>query len=93
MLERSRPRLASDANDHGPTGANRNDAALAATPTASTPSPTGVPVGANGASIGSRPWARTVNHTRICSAFTANRRSQPRTVETGTPTTNAAACR
>lgn len=90
MLESSRPRLAVDANDHGATGARRNDAARAATAMASTASPNGVAAAANGASIGSRPWAKTVNKTRIASAFTAKRRSHPRTVEAGTPARAAA---
>ncbi len=77
MLESSRPEVADDANDHGNTGQSRNDAARAATPTASTASPNAVPVGTTGASIGSKPWASTVNHTRTCSAFKAKRRSQP----------------
>ncbi len=54
VLDNSRPRLADDANDHGATGANRNDAARAATATASTASPTAVPVGTIGANNGSR---------------------------------------
>ena len=54
VLESNRPRLAIDANNHGATGANRNDAARAATATASTASPTAVPVGAIGANNGSR---------------------------------------
>ena len=54
MLESSRPRLAADANDHGATGANRNDDARAATATASTASPTADPVDATGANNGSR---------------------------------------
>jgi len=91
VLERSRPPLAEDANDHAGIGARRNDAARAATAIASTASPIGVPVGATGANIGSRLWARTVNHTRIASALAAKRRNQPRTVEGGTPTNTAAA--
>lgn len=88
-LDNSRPRLAIDANDHGATGAIRNDVARAATATASTASPTADPVGAIGANNGSRSWANTVNHTRTCSAFSANRRSHPRTVDTGNPTIDA----
>ena len=90
MLASRRPLLATDANDHGATGARRNDVARAATAMASTASPTGVPVGATGASIGSRSWASTVNHTRIDSALAAKRRNQPRTVDTGSPTNVAA---
>lgn len=92
--ERSRPPLAEDANDHGAIVPSRNAAARAATATASTASPDGVPVGATGATganIGSRLWARTVNHTRIASALAAKRRNQPRTVEGGTPTNTTAA--
>lgn len=90
MLDNNRPRLAADANRHGSTEPNRNDAARAATATASTASPTSVPVGASGANIGSRSWANTVNQTRTASALWAKRRSQPRTVDTGTPTITAA---
>lgn len=90
MLESNRPRLAADANDHGATGANRNDDARAATATASTASPTAVPVGATGANNGSRSWASTVNHTRIDSTLRAKQRNQPRTVETGNPNIDAA---
>ena len=85
MLEISRPPLAEEANCQGATGARRSDAARAAAAMASTASPTGVGVGASGASIGSRSWASTVNQTRIASALAAKRRSQPRTVEGGTP--------
>ena len=89
MLDNNRPRLASDANDHAPTGPNRNTAALAATPIASTASPTAVNAAAIGPSIGSRSCANTVNQTRIISALRAKRRNQPRTVDTGTPTISA----
>lgn len=54
VLDSSRPRLAIDANNHGAIRANRNDDARAATATASTASPTAVPVGAIGANNGSR---------------------------------------
>ena len=89
MLESSRPRDAADANNHASTGPRRNDAALAATPSASSASPTAVAVAPIGFNIGSKSWARTVNHTRTCSAFAANRRSHPRAVETGTPANTA----
>lgn len=89
MLESSRPRLAADANRHGSTGANRNDAARAATAIASTASPTADPAGVTAPNIGSRPWANTLNQTRTASALRANRRNQPRTVDTGTPTITA----
>jgi hypothetical protein len=89
-LESRHPRLAADANLHGATGAKRSDAARAATATASTASPNVVAVGSSGASIGSRSWANTVNHTRTASALTANRRNQPRAVDAGTPAAIAA---
>lgn len=90
MLDNSRPRLAADANLHGSTGPSRKHAARAATAIASTASPAGVPVGATGASNGSRSWANTVNQPRTASALWAKRRNQPRTVDTGTPTIAAA---
>ena len=89
MLDNNRPPLANDANRHAPTGPNRNTAALAATPIASTASPTAVPAGPIGPSNGSRSCANTVNQTRTIAALTAKRRNQPRTVDTGTPTDNA----
>ena len=89
VLDNSRPRLADDANDHAPTGPSRNTAALAATPIASTASPTTDPAGPIGPSNGSRSWANTVNQTRTIPALTANRRSQPRTVDTGNPNISA----
>ncbi len=91
MLERSRPSLAEDANDHGAIGPRRNEAARAASAIASTASPSDVAVGATAANIGSRLWANTVNHTRIASALAAKQRNQPRTVEAGAPTNTAAA--
>ena len=39
---------------------------------------------------GSRPWAITVNQTRMASALAAKRRNQPRTVEGGAPAAAAA---
>ncbi len=89
VLDNNRPRLADDANDHGPAGPSRNTAARAATPTASTASANTVAAGSIGPSNGSRSCANTVNQTRTMPALTANRRSQPRTVDTGTPTNNA----
>lgn len=89
MLESKRPRLADDANNHASTGPSRNDAARAATPIASTASPTTVAIAVIGASNGSKSCARTVNHTRTGSAFTAKRRSHPRAVDTGTPDNTA----
>ena len=85
VLDSSRPQLDTDANDHGSTGSRRNDAARAATAIASTASANTDSAGVIGASIGSRSWATTVNHTRIDSALAANRRNQPRTVDAGKP--------
>src|SRR5680860_162016 len=59
VLDKSRPRLANDANSHAPPGPSRNTAALAATPIASTASPTTVTAGPIGPSNGSRSWANT----------------------------------
>ena len=89
MLESRRPRLAADANSHASTGPSRNDTARAATPIASTASPTAVAVATIGPSIGSRSCASTVNHTRTCSALTAKRRNHPRAVDTATPDNTA----
>ena len=57
MLDNSRPRLANDANDHAPTGPNRNTAALTATPIASTASQNTDKAGPIGPSNGSRSCA------------------------------------
>ncbi len=89
MLDNNRPRLAEDANDHGAAAPSRNPAARAAAPTASTASPNSVVAGASTPNNGSKPWANTVNHTRIASALRAKRRNHPRTVEAGTPNANA----
>ena len=89
VLHNNSPPVATDANDHGPLEPNRNDPARAATAIDSTASPNADAVGANGASIRSKSWASTVNHERIASALEAKRRSQPRTVDAGTPKDNA----
>ena len=89
VLDNNPPRDARTANCHGATTPSRTAAALAATAIASTASPTFVPVGEIGPNTGSKPCASTVNHTRINSAFAANRRNQPRTVAAGTPTFSA----
>ena len=90
MLDNNPPLDAREANHQGSDRPSRNADARAATATASTASPTVLPVGETGPSNGSSPCANTVNHARIASAFLAKRRSQPRTVDGGNPNTAAA---
>ncbi len=85
MLANNAPADALDTNPQPCCGPNRFSAALAAIPTASTASPNRLPVGKIRPNNGSMSWANTVNQTRTASAWAANRRSQPRTVEAGTP--------
>lgn len=54
MLASNRPTLSTDAHDHGARGPSRNDAARAATPTASTASASRELPGAIGGAIGSK---------------------------------------
>ena len=90
MLLNNRPAIVEAANCHASSGPRRSEAARAATPIASTPSPTPLPVAGIAPSNGSKSWASTVNNARTPSATTAKRRSQPRTVANGTPATRAA---
>lgn len=89
VLDNNLPPDTADANDHGARTPRRRTAARAATPTASTASANTDPAGCTGLSSRSRSCASAVNHTRISTTAAANRRSQPRTVDTGTPDTTA----
>jgi hypothetical protein len=73
------------ANRHGPAGPKRNTAARVANPMASTASPTAVPVGDGGSDAGANTNAHRTNNAANSIAPHRNRRSQPRTVEGGTP--------
>lgn len=53
VLETNLPTVSTDAHDHGDRGPNRNDAARAATPTASTASANTPPAGATTPKFGS----------------------------------------
>ena len=77
--------MARPANSQGQRGDSLTTAAAPARPIASTASANPDPVGSNGAACGSSAWSNVVNLTRILSACAVNRRSHPRTVETGRP--------
>lgn len=86
---RSRPPLARPANSHGQPSDSLTTAADPARPTASTASANPDPLGSKGDASGSSAYNKRVNHTRISSARTENRRSHPRTVEAGRATDTA----
>ena len=86
---RSSPRLAEEANSHGGRGPNLRVAAAAANPSACNASPSADPVAMIGAVIASNANSNVVNVSRQCAARAANRRSQPRTVLTGRPSSVA----
>jgi hypothetical protein len=90
VLANNRPAVSTDAHDHGGRGPRRSDAARAATPIASTASATPDPAGATGPNIGSKRCAHAINSAAARAATARNRRSQPRTVEAGRPTSSAA---
>src|SRR5487761_2521827 len=70
-------------------GPNRRTAARVATPTASTASPTVLPVDAGGSEPGANSSAHRVKNAAITVARAPTRRSQPRTVAAGTPNRSA----
>jgi len=70
---------------HAGRGPNRNVAARAAIPIASTASANTDPAGSIGPCNGSRRYAHTVKCDRMAAAFAPNRRNHPRTVPAGTP--------
>ena len=73
------------AHPHAGRGPNRNVAARAAIPIASTASANTDPAGSIGPCNGSRRYAHTVKCDRMAAAFAPNRRNHPRTVPAGTP--------
>jgi hypothetical protein len=73
------------ANTHTGWRPNRQTAARVATPTASTASPTPLPVGAGGSEPGANINAHCVKNAATATALERNRRSHPRTVAGGTP--------
>lgn len=83
VLESNRPAVNTDTHDHPGRGPRRNDAARAATPTASTASAHAEPAGATPAKFGSNRSAHTVKCAATRPTATRKRRSQPRTVEAG----------
>lgn len=85
VLDNKAPPVSTDARRHAGRGPSRRTAAAAATPTAATASPNGDPAGSIAPSDGSNAAAHRVKWARIRSAATAKQRSQPRTVDAGTP--------
>ena len=85
MLANNPPPDNRPANAHTGPGPNRRTAARVATPTASTASPTPLPVGAGGSEPGANTNAHCVKNAAITTALDRNLRSQPRTVAAGTP--------
>ena len=70
---------------HAGPGPNLITAARVAIPTASTASPTSLPVGAGGSDPGANANAQVVKNAATTAALNRNRRNQPRTVDAGTP--------
>ena len=89
MLANNPPPVNRAALDHNALGPNRNTTACVATPTASTASPTTLPVGAGGSDPGANTSAHRVKNAAMLTARARNRRNQPRTVAAGTPTVAA----
>lgn len=97
--DNNRPPLAAEATcqlDASPatatpatTAANRCRAAVTSSPTAASASPINDPAGPGGATSIPVATPARVKNTRTTSARPANRRSHPRTVEPGTPTSAA----
>ena len=90
MLESRAPLVSTDAHDQAGRGPRRNDAARAATPTASTAPARAEPAGLSGPKLGSRRCAQATKCTASWAALARARRAQPRTVEKGRPTRTAA---
>lgn len=84
MLASNPPPVSRDVIDHTGLGPNRNTAERAATPIASTASPTGVPDGPGGSDPGLNTNAHRLKNPAISPARARNRRNHPRTVEPGT---------
>lgn len=88
----NRPRLVAAASCHGDTSpmpGQREAAAFQAPTTADTASAKTLTDAAGGVGSGAVSTSSTVKYTRKCSARLSNRRSQPRTVSTGRPSTVA----
>lgn len=85
VLASNPPPVKRVARCHGRAGPNRRIAALAARPIASTASVTGDFEGFGGFEAGASTRAQRVKNPVISGADVLNRRSQPRTVEAGTP--------
>ena len=90
MLANNAPTVSTDTHDHAGRGPSRNDAARAATPIASSASPRTEPAGSIDDRFGSNTCAQTPKCTAIRAATVLKRRSHPRTVDAGRPTTKAA---
>ena len=89
VLANNPPPVNRPARAHTGPGPNRRTAARVATPTASTASATGLPVGAGGSEPGANVNAHRVKNAAITIARAPKRRSHPRTVAAGTPTRSA----
>ena len=86
------PPEAADAANHGDTAPSTGHRALTATPAptiAATASANPDPAAAGTTGSGPQSTSSTVNATHTASARAANRRSHPRTVSTGRPSTAA----
>lgn len=89
VLESSHPPVTTLASDHGGRGPKRRAATMPSTPTASIASKMSDPPGDLESWVGSSAVAHRMKCSRSGTAIVANRRSQPRTVETGRPRANA----
>ena len=85
MLLNKRPPDAPETNSQRRPGPNLRAAAAAATPEASNASKTGEPLGLICPNDGSNRRATATNWPARKIAFALKRRSQPRTVDAGTP--------
>lgn len=85
VLDNSPPPHNRPARGHAGPGPNLTTDARVAIPTASTASANVLPVDTGGSDPGANASAQLVKNAAITLARDRNRRSQPRTVDTGTP--------
>lgn len=85
VLDNNAPPHNRPARLHAGPGPNLTTDARVAIPTASTASPTSLPVGSGGSDPGANASAQVVKNAAMTAALDRNRRSQPRTVDAGTP--------
>ncbi len=85
VLDNNAPPHNRPARLHAEPGPNLTTDARVAIPTASTASANALAVGAGGSDPGANASAQVVKNAATTAALDRNRRSQPRTVDAGTP--------